>query len=326
MATDDDEEDTDMELRHLRCFLAVAETGNLSRAAEKLFIAQPPLSVQVRQLEEELGVALFIRHPKGVRLTAAGEALLPEARHLLDRAARLKTLVQDTGAGGSLTLGYVPSASATVLPGLLRRLRADLPGLEIELREMISGEQLEALVAGHIDAAIVRMRPQHPRLAVAARMPDPFCLAMPAAQARARRGASVALRDMAERDFVAFTRHRGPAYFDQAIHLCAKAGFSPRIRYEASTVHGVLDLVGAGLGVALVPASCALMGAAKVGFRALSGSGAGQMLALVRRKADAQGAVAVLEDATRAIFEDIEKRIGARYALDPSSLQEAAPP
>jgi DNA-binding transcriptional LysR family regulator len=300
--------ETCMELRHLRYFMAVAETGNLSRAAEKLFIAQPPLSVQVRQLEDEMGTPLFIRHPKGVRLTAAGEALVPEARHLLDRAAQLKTLVQGAGIGGHLTLGYVPSASSTVLPELLDRLRGETPALNVELREMISSEQAEALVAGHIDAGIVRSQPHHPRLVVVAKMTDPFCLAMPSSEAQPVRAVGVDLRSMADRDFVAFTRHRGPAYFDQAIHLCAKAGFSPRIRYEASTVHGVLDLVGAGLGVALVPASCALLGAARTRFRALKGSTAGQMLALVRRRSDTHRQLPIVESATGAIFTGIQEK------------------
>ena len=120
-----------MELRHLRYFVAVAETGNLSRAAEKLFVAQPPLSVQIRQLEQELGQPLFTRHPKGVRLTAAGQALLPEARHLLHRAARIVDLTRDAseGPGGNLSVGFVPSASSTVLPALVRQLRKLHPRL-----------------------------------------------------------------------------------------------------------------------------------------------------------------------------------------------------
>jgi DNA-binding transcriptional LysR family regulator len=170
-----------MELRHLRYFAAVAETGNLSRAAEKLFIAQPPLSVQIRQLEEELGQALFTRHPKGVRLTAAGQALLPEARYLVDRAARVVEVVRQAGKGpsGNLSVGFVPSASSTVLPVLVRQLRRLHAGVNLELREMISSEQIDALVAGHIDAGIARTPTRHPRLAVASRMPDAFCLAVP---------------------------------------------------------------------------------------------------------------------------------------------------
>src|SRR5262245_48444231 len=112
-----------LELRHLRYFVTVAETGNLSRAAEKLFIAQPPLSVQIRQLEEEMGSSLFVRHAKGVRLTPAGESLLPEARFLLERAARLKDAISGSASRGHLALGFVPSVSSTVLPELIRRLR-----------------------------------------------------------------------------------------------------------------------------------------------------------------------------------------------------------
>lgn len=306
-----------MELRHLRYFMAVAETGSLSRAAEKLFIAQPPLSVQIRQLEDELGLPLFVRHPKGVRLTTAGEALLPEARHLLDRAGRLKTLVQGAEVSSHLVLGYVPSASSTVLPALLGRLKTDAPGLDVELREMISSEQIDALVAGHLDAGLMRLRPRHPHLVTAARMADPFCLAMPGSPIPGSRHHRVELRSMAERDFIAFTRHRGPAYFDQAIHLCAKAGFSPRIRYEASTVHGVLDLVRGGLGVALVPTSCAVMGIQDIAFRMLDTTVPGQMLTLVRRKSNPHDQWSLVERTTRTIFDDIERRL--RTAFDPQA-------
>ena len=304
-----------MELRHLRYFMAVAETGNLSRAAEKLFIAQPPLSVQIRQLEEEMGTALFVRHPKGVRLTAAGEALVPEARSLLDRAAHMKEVLQGSGSAGQLALGYVPSASSTVLPDLLRRIRKEQPGVRIELREMISNEQAEALVAGQLDAGIARIRPQHPRLQIAAQMPDPFCLAMAASEARGERG-PVDLRGYAEHDFVAFTRHRGPAYFDQSIHLCAKAGFSARIRYEASTVHGVLDLVSAGLGVALVPASCALLGTKGVKVRRLRGARQGEVLALLRRRSDAQPMLPMVEKAVSGIFTALQRRVASAIASE----------
>ena len=298
-----------VELRHLRYFVAVAEAGNLSRAAAKLFIAQPPLSVQIRQLETELGAPLFVRHPKGVRLTAAGESLLPEARYLIDRMAHLKDAVSGNASSDHLRLGFVPSASSTVLPVLVRRLRTTHPALRIELREMISSEQAEALVTGQLDAAIVRAEPHHPRLVAAARMADPFCIALPQAEADGPAGA-VGLGDFADRDFVAFTRHRGPAYFDQSIYLCARAGFSPRIRYEASTVHGVLDLVGAGLGVALVPSSCALLGVAGVRMRRLQGPAGGEVLVLLQRKADPNPVLPLLEDAVRTHFVELARRIG----------------
>ncbi|HVR48987.1 MAG TPA: LysR substrate-binding domain-containing protein [Pseudorhodoferax sp.] len=297
-----------MELRHLRYFIAVAETGSLSRAAEKLFIAQPPLSVQIRQLEDEMGTPLFVRHPKGVRLTAAGEALIPEARALLDRAGHLKDRLRGDGATGLLSLGYVPSASSTVLPALVRLLRATHPDLRLELREMISSEQIEALVAGHLDAGIARSLTRHPRVIAPAQMPDPFCVASPAAGA-AGPHAPVDLRTLAEQDFVAFTRHRGPAYFDQSIHLCARAGFSPRIRYEASTVHGVLDLVGAGLGHALVPQSAVLLGRTGIALRRIHRPAQDEALALLRRKGDTQALPRLLDPALQTIFAQMAKRI-----------------
>lgn len=302
-----------MELRHLRYFVAVAETGSLSQAAAKLFVAQPPLSVQIRQLEDELGSPLFVRHPKGVRLTAAGRALLPEARFLLDRAAHVRDVVQDTGAGGSLSIGFVPSASSTVLPELVRRLRRKHEALQFELREMISSEQAEALVAGHIDVGIARTPTRHPRLAVACRMPDPFCLALPSKEAQGL-DASVDLRRYAEHSFVGFTRHRGPAYFDQSIHLCSQAGFSPRIRYEASTVHGVLDLVSAGVGVALVPASTALLTVSGVVLRPLRRPASAEVLALLRRKADSHPLLPLVEEAVEAIFGSLAQRVARALA------------
>jgi DNA-binding transcriptional LysR family regulator len=297
-----------MELRHLRYFVAVAETGSLSRAAEKLFIAQPPLSVQIRQLEEELGVALFMRHPKGVRLTAAGETLAAEARDLLLRAGRLRDVVAQGQVAGSLVLGFVPSAAGTVIPALVRALRNRLPALGIELREAISSEQVEALVAGRIDLGLARAPVRHARLQVACDMDDPFCLALAADDPALPEGA-VALRDFAEHDFVSFTRHRGPAYFDRSIHLCGQAGFSPRIRYEASTVHGVLDLVGAGLGVALVPASTAMLPQRGAVLRRLRRPGGHGSLVLLRRKGEERAAVAVVAQEVQAIFQALQQRL-----------------
>ena len=178
---------------------------------------------------------------------------------------------------------------------------------------MISAEQVDALLGGYIDAGIARTPARHPRLAVACQMADEFCLAIPAAQARAL-PALVDLRQFAEATFVAFTRHRGPAYFDQSIHLCSQAGFSPRVRYEATTVHGVLDLVSADLGVALVPASTALLGIKGVTHRPLRKQGSGEVLALLRRKVDAHPLLPLLESTVEQIFAGLIARMSRATA------------
>jgi DNA-binding transcriptional LysR family regulator len=307
-----------MELRHLRYFVAVAEAGNLSRAAHKLFIAQPPLSLQIKQFEDAMGVALFTRHPKGMRLTLAGEQLLPQARDLLARAAGLREVARakgdgGQGAGGTLTMGYVPSASSTVLPELVRALRRERPAVVLHLHEMISEEQQDALVAGRIDAGIARILPRNTRLVAACHMADPFCLALPRQQSSRQRSSSTAstlnLRDFAAHPFIGFTRHRGPAYFDRAMYLCGQAGFSPSIRYEASTVHGVMDLVSTGLGVALVPASASLLKTKNVAVHRLRRSGSGDVLALLRRKADPNSLLPVIEAAVAKVLVTIEERV-----------------
>src|SRR3989475_148758 len=147
-----------MELRHLRYFVAVAEQGNVSRAARKLFIAQPPLSAQLKQLEEEVGAALFTRLPRGVRLTPAGESLLEDARAILARAqqAPLRARERQQSRQGVVRLGLVPSAMHSVLPGLLRRIADAGWNLRVEAREMITSQQLRALRAGELDLGFGR--------------------------------------------------------------------------------------------------------------------------------------------------------------------------
>ncbi|SOE06234.1 DNA-binding transcriptional regulator, LysR family [Variovorax sp. YR752] len=300
-----------MELRHLRYFAAVAEAGNLSRAAVKLNIAQPPLSTQIRLFEEELGVALFIRHPKGVRLTTAGQALLPEARYLLERASRLADVAREashSGNASSIGVGFIPSASSIVLPSLMRLLRKQHPRLHIELHELISSDQTDALIAGRIDAGIVRLTTRHPRLCQVKSIRDPLCLAFPSSSAP-RASGPIDLRRFSEHDYVAFAQHKGVAYSDHANHTCIHAGFSPRVRYEASTVHGVLDLVSASLGIALVPASSSLLGVKGIAFRALRQKMADEFLALLRRKVDPNPVLSVVEASVEATFASISQRI-----------------
>jgi DNA-binding transcriptional LysR family regulator len=165
-----------VELRHLRYFVAVAEMGSVSRAAEKLFIAQPPLSTQIKQLEDEVGVKLLIRYSRGVRLTTAGAAFLGEAKDLLARSERAKRLARHNGSalGGAVRIGYVPSAGHTVLPRLLRQIRQLRPDGEIDVCEMITPQQVQALCAGDIDVGLARAPINSGRITVVAELDDRF--------------------------------------------------------------------------------------------------------------------------------------------------------
>ncbi|MEC8081562.1 MAG: LysR substrate-binding domain-containing protein [Pseudomonadota bacterium] len=250
-----------MELRHLRYFISVAENGSFSAAAEKLFISQPPLSLQIKQLEEEVGVPLLIRLPRGVQLTQAGIRFLEEAKAILNQVEKAKGIARHAGneQGGILSIGFVPSASHTVLPSFIRKLRSIKPHVEIKVREMVTAEQIAAIEERKIDVGIARpFKATKHHLNVAASLDDPFCIALPEDHPLAKQ-THITLSDIQGESFVFFTRYIAHAYYDQIIGLCTEAEFSPNILCEASTIYGVLDLVSSGLGISIVPASTVLL-------------------------------------------------------------------
>ncbi|NDY92450.1 LysR family transcriptional regulator [Ideonella livida] len=313
--------DRQLELRHLRYFLAVADTGSFSRAAEKLFIAQPPLSAQVRQLEGLLGQTLFTRHARGAHLTPAGEALLPRARAVLAAVAALPEALDAPEAAPRLALGYVPSASSTVLPAVLQGLgggtrRGAAPAgqaLDLHLQELITDTQVQALHAGTLDAGLSRSPSARHGVQVLCALEDPFVLAVPAAWAGTatvgRRPPVQQLADWAAEPFIAFTRHRGPATFDQSIRCCLEAGFSPRIAHEAGTVQGVLDLVRAGLGVALVPRSAALLTGTGLRLLPLPVPPQPDRLCLIARPGHGHPALPRLQALVQAALDQLAERL-----------------
>ncbi|WP_280191999.1 LysR substrate-binding domain-containing protein [Delftia sp. PS-11] len=260
-----------MELRHLRYFVAVAEQGNVSRAARKLFIAQPPLSAQLRQLEEEVGAALFTRLPRGVRLTPAGESFLEDARAILARAqqAPLRARERQHSRQSVVRLALVPSAMHSVLPGLLRRIADAGWLLRVEAREMITSQQLRALRAGELDLGLGRPGREETLPEEVAGMDDPYCLAVAPANPLAAGEGPLPLQAAAHEAFVGFSRYEDADYFDRTVALCLDAGFTPSIRHEAGQFVNVLALVACGLGVAIVPSSFATLYRGKLVFRPL---------------------------------------------------------
>lgn len=273
-----------MELRHLRYFVGVAELGSISRAAEKLFIAQPALSAQIRQLEEEIGASLFVRLPRGVRLTDAGETFLIDAKAILARTqqATVRARERQSGRRSTLRLGLVPTTTHSVLPGLLARVRESGLAASIEAREMITSRQLQALRNDELDLGLARPVDGLPPVEMVVAIDDPYCLVLPVDNPLAAQRGPIALKRAAREHFVGFSRYRESDYFDRTAALCLEAGFAPDIRHEAGQFVNVLAMVACGLGAAIVPASAATLPYGPVVFRRLEASRIKSELVLFR--------------------------------------------
>ena len=245
-----------MELRHLRYFVAVAEEGHITRAAERLGIQQPPLSQQIRALETELQVQLLRRKPRGVELTQAGEAFLAEARGILQQLERAVAATRRTGSGdaGHIGLGFTSSASFhPFVPRSIRDYREAHPLVALNLEESGTGELVDALLAGRLDAAFVRS-PIGPAEGIAVHsMLEEAMVAVLPAQRPGPAGGPLTLAELAAEPFILYRRPLGPGLYDAIIAACQRAGFNPNIGQEAPRMLATLSLVAAGLGVTLVP-------------------------------------------------------------------------
>ena len=261
-------------LRRLIAFVAVAEERQMTRAAERLGMAQPPLSRLVRGLETELGAALLRRLPRGVELTDAGQALLEEARTVLARAERIADTVQRAARGeqGRLAIGFTSSAALhPFVPAALLAFRAARPGIRTELEEAGTMELVDAMVQGRLDAAFVRTPVGNVEgLVVDHVLNEPMVAALPAGHDLVRSGASpLPLAALAAEPFILYRRPAGPGLYDAIVTACRGAGFSPLIEQEAPRLPSTLSLVAAGLGITIVPASMKQVAMPGVSFRAL---------------------------------------------------------
>ncbi|MEP9395224.1 LysR substrate-binding domain-containing protein [Gordonia sp. VNQ95] len=257
-----------MELRHLRYFRAVAEELHFGRAAARLHIAQPPLSQQIRQLEDELGVNLLIRSTRRVELTPAGAAYLPRVVAILeavDAAGDQARRVAD-GLEGHLTIGCVGSATYSLLPRLVRALRDELPGVEVSVRgEMLAPDLLSALRDARIDLALLRPPITEPDMVIEPIRSDHLIVALPDSHPLADRDA-LTLADLTDDDLIAHAGHGRSVMNSVIAGLFADAGIVPRIRHEVAETSTLVTLVAAGLGVAIVPAPTAALDIAGVRY------------------------------------------------------------
>lgn len=242
-----------MDLRQLRYFNALAETLNFHRAAERLHISQPPLTVAIRKLEEELGVALFERDPRGVRLTTAGLAAVTPAREALAAAEKVREAVRQGAAGlrGRLSIGFIGSAIGELMPRIVSPFRHAYPEVELALEEMNSVEIVRAIAGRRLDIGLVRLPVMDSApVAIDVIETDELVAVLPASDVLARRK-TLDLGALADRSFIIYSP---VSVLHATIRLaCHRAGFTPRVAQAAVQVQTILSLVEAGLGVALIP-------------------------------------------------------------------------
>lgn len=254
-----------MDLRALRYFAAVAETGHMTRAAEQLGIQQPPLSQQIKSLERTLGLQLFKRHPRGVTLTEAGRLFQVEARRLLDDAeamrARMKRVAE--GQAGVLRVGFTSSAAAhRFVPDALRAFRQAHPGVDLQLREANAAELTDALVSGRLHVALLRRPVAAPEgLRFDTLLREPMVAALPVDRAQAlpvrMRKQGLPLARLCEDPLILVRRPGAPGMYADLLSLCHAQGLAPRVAAEVDRMMTNLNLVAAGMGVSVVPASMA---------------------------------------------------------------------
>lgn len=261
-----------MDMRHLRCFVAVAEELHFGRAARRLHLSQPPVSLAIKELEQELGVALFERSSRRIVLTPAGEDALRDARAVLAGADTLRRRAQQTGRGlmGTLSLGFISLPAFSFLPQVLRRFADDHEHVTIALQEGTTDQILHDVESGSLDVGLAFQTPDLPA-ALQARLvqKEPLVLALPQDHPLAA-SSTVPLEKLAHERFLGFERHNGPLMFDAVVATCMRHGFSPRM-FPARQMHTIVSLVAGGIGVALVPACVKALHREGVVYRPLRG-------------------------------------------------------
>lgn len=291
-----------MELRHLRYFLSVAETLNFSRAAEHLHIAQPALSKQVRNLEELVGAKLFNRTKHHVTLTPAGVAFREQAILILEQARRAAHIARRVAGGeiGRLSIGFVGSASYSFLPWTLRAFHQRYPDVELALREMDAPTQIASIRDGSIDIGFLRLPVNDPHVTFETIFQERFIVALPA-EHRLTDLNTVSMYDLVDEAFVMFPDRAGSGFRAQISEFCQSFGFLPCISQEAAPMQNVIGLVGAGLGISIVPESVTKIQMPEVVYRPISEMLPPASIALAWNKHDDSVVLSGFSDIARAV-------------------------
>ncbi len=312
-----------MELRHLRYFLAVAEELHFTRAAERLGIGQPPLSQQIQSLEREIGTPLFRRLPRGVELTDAGRSFQQDAQAIIDDAERATDRARRVARGelGRIRVGMINSAPFhPFIPRVIREFRRLYPNVALSLQENSTPALAQAIRDDQIDIAFVRpLLGESDGLQVRNLFDEDVVIALPSGHALARRQ-RLPLLSLSLEPFVLFPRAVGSGLYDDIIAVCRKVGFSPRIVQETLQVTSIVNLVAAGLGVSLVPASMQQVHTDGVTYRPISGPRPKARMSLIyRENAAASSPVAhMIRLSTQLVRTDSARRASTEYPEPPS--------
>jgi DNA-binding transcriptional LysR family regulator len=261
----------ELPLAQLHAFVVLAEELHFGHAADRLGISQPPLSQQIRRLEDKVGHPLFHRAPGGIALTPAGRELLPAARHALSDLADGLASARAVGSGqaGTLRIGFAASLALTVLPGLLRAFRDQFPQVHLDIQEMTTAPQIAALHDRMIDIGLLREPSAEAWLGLRTVLTEPFVAVLPTGHPLAAQR-TVQVAELSGLPFVLPSREIGPGLHDRIAELCGTANFTPLVTQRAVEWQTVCALVGAGLGVSVAPACTRLIRLKGVAFRPIA--------------------------------------------------------
>lgn len=299
----------EIELRHLRYFVAVAEELHFGRAAARLHLAQPPLSQQIRKLEAILGYPLLLRTSRVVRLTSAGELFLERSRRTLRKVEEDLEEARSIGRGevGFLKVGFIGSGMLTALPALLGRYRRQYPKVHLVLNEFYSAGVMRALQEGTVDAGFLRDGGPGEGLESETLFSEPFMAVLPAHH-RLARGATVSAGDLRDEPFVLFSPSVGRTAYDKTMSLCREHGFRPHIVQEAPQLLTIARLVEAGLGVTILPACVEQIAPPGVRCRRLRGTRVRSQIELAYRSGEDRALVSTFCSMARDSFAGMGQR------------------
>lgn len=310
-----------MDLRHLKYFVAVADEQNFTRAAEKLHISQPPLSRQIQDLEAELGLPLFERGSRPLRLTEAGRFFYGHATRMLEQAAQaVRTTRRIAQVDRRLVIGFVSSTMYGALPQLVRLFRAARPQTELALLEMSTVEQLDALKGGRIDVGYGRIRIDDPGIKREVLREERLVAAIPMGHELSFSDGVVSLLDIARYDNLVYPREPRPSYADQVLSLFRDLGLEPANVHEVQEMQTALGLVASGMGVCVVPASIHRLRPDEVVYRPIAEPQAVSPIIMSTRLHDRSDDIALL----RSLIDQIYAAQAEARRLKEEALQLAA--